>query len=95
MDGNTPVIVGVAQVVERIGEREWQGRSAADAPAFDRRDHGLVRDQPGEAHRTLGRVDANYDERALRVAAQGESVTLGKNEGMMMVSVSGTAVVAD
>jgi acetyl-CoA C-acetyltransferase len=34
MDGNTPVIVGVGQVVERIGEPEWQGRSAADLAAW-------------------------------------------------------------
>ncbi len=31
---HTPVIVGVGQVVERIGEAEWQGRSAADLAAW-------------------------------------------------------------
>lgn len=30
----TPVIVGVGQVVERIGEPDWQGRSAADLAAW-------------------------------------------------------------
>jgi acetyl-CoA C-acetyltransferase len=34
MDGSTPVIVGVGQVVERIGEAGWQGRSAADLAAW-------------------------------------------------------------
>ena len=34
MDPSTPVIVGVGQVVERIGEAEWQGRSAADLAAW-------------------------------------------------------------
>jgi acetyl-CoA C-acetyltransferase len=34
MDGNTPVIVGVGQVVERIGEPEWRGRSAANLAAW-------------------------------------------------------------
>ncbi len=33
MDDLTPVIVGVGQVVERIGEPGWQGRSAADLAA--------------------------------------------------------------
>jgi acetyl-CoA C-acetyltransferase len=34
MDDATPVIVGVGQVVERIGEPGWQGRSAADLAAW-------------------------------------------------------------
>lgn len=34
MDDRTPVIVGVGQVVERIGEADWQGRSAADLAAW-------------------------------------------------------------
>ena len=34
MDDRSPVIVGVGQVVERIGEAEWQGRSAADLAAW-------------------------------------------------------------
>ena len=34
MDDSTPVIVGVGQVVERIGEPEWRGRSAADLAAW-------------------------------------------------------------
>lgn len=34
MDGATPVIVGVGQVAERIGEPGWQGRSAADLAAW-------------------------------------------------------------
>jgi acetyl-CoA C-acetyltransferase len=34
MDPSTPVVVGVGQVVERIGEAEWQGRSAADLAAW-------------------------------------------------------------
>ncbi len=35
-------------------------------------------------HDATGSKFANYDERALRVAAQGESVTLGKNEGTLV-----------
>lgn len=33
-DAHTPVVVGVGQVVERIGEPAWQGRSAADLAAW-------------------------------------------------------------
>jgi FecR protein len=35
-------------------------------------------------HDATGSKFANYDERALRVAAEGESVTLGKNEGTLV-----------
>ncbi|WP_045820946.1 acetyl-CoA acetyltransferase [Williamsia herbipolensis] len=80
LDPSTPVIVGVGQVSERLGEPEYRARSEADLAAdsvraaFD--DTGCARDEVASAIDTLGAI------RSFEVSSPLSSSQLGRPANM-------------